>query len=65
VDLLDTLARKRGITSVAELARYLDMSKSHLFRMRKGEVTAHVPMALRMARRMHTTVEKLFSGVRP
>jgi DNA-binding XRE family transcriptional regulator len=62
VDLIDKLARKRGITSVEKLAAHCGVSRSHMFNLRSGKVTASIPVGLRMARRMRTTVEKLFGG---
>lgn len=61
VKVLDDLARKRGIKSVEKLATACGISRSHMFGLRSGEVIASVTVALRMARRMRTTVEKLFS----
>lgn len=62
VGLLDELARKRGIKSVEKCAAHCGISRSHMFGLRSGKVTASVPVGLRMARKMRTTVEKLFSG---
>ncbi len=65
VALLDDLARRRGITSVEKLAEHVGISRSHMFNLRAGRATASVPVGLRMARKMRTTVEKLFSGQQP
>ncbi len=52
-------ARKKAYTTDA-LAEYLELDRSYLYRLYKGERIASLPIAFRMARKLGTKVEKLF-----
>lgn len=59
---LEAAALKLGITGVEQIAKHAEISRSHMFRMKSGEVGASVRTGLKLARRYRTTVERLFTG---
>lgn len=58
----DAMMRRRGIKSVAELARRAEVSRSQIFRLRSGECGASLRLAHKLADIGRTTVGDLFPG---
>ncbi len=52
-------ARKKAYTTDA-LADFLEIDRSYLYRLYKGERIASLPVAFRIAKKLGTKVEKLF-----
>lgn len=59
-NVLDALMKARGIETVEAQAKYLDLNRTHWFKVRAGETEVLVGTAMRIARRLETTVEALF-----
>jgi DNA-binding XRE family transcriptional regulator len=59
-EVCDALMASKGITSVAAQASQIGVSRSTLFRLRRGEIEPLLGQAMRMARVAGTTVEALF-----
>lgn len=60
VEVYDVLARARGLTSVVAQAKRHGISRQHMFNLRVGRKLPSLPLALRMAEDLTTTVETLF-----
>ena len=50
----------KGVSSVVDQARAVGVHRSHLFRVRSGEVQPGLGLAMKLARAAGTTVEALF-----
>lgn len=59
-EVCDALMSAKGITIVAAQAREFGVNRSHLFRLRSGEIEPLLGLAMKMARITGTTVEALF-----
>lgn len=62
-EVFDALMARRGITSVVAQAAALGTNRSTLFRLRAGETTPLLDLAMDMARLAGTSVEALFELV--
>lgn len=60
VEVYDALAAKRGATTVVAQAKLHEIGRQHLFDIRAGRSLPSLPLALRMASDLETTVEALF-----
>lgn len=60
VTVCDELASKRGAVGPEKQALLFGIHRSTLYRIRNGERIASLPLALHMARKLRTKVEKLF-----
>lgn len=60
VEIYDALAKQRGITTVVAQAALHGIGRQHMFDLRAGRTTASLPLAMRMASDMGTSVEALF-----
>ncbi|MEU4777503.1 helix-turn-helix domain-containing protein [Micromonospora sp. NPDC023633] len=59
-DVFTKLTADLDASSEIELARLFGMNRTTLYRIRKGEVTPTLTVAMRMADRLGTTVDELF-----
>lgn len=59
-EVCDALMAAKGITSVVAQATEFGIHRSHLFRLRGGEIEPLLGLAMKMARSAGTTVEALF-----
>lgn len=59
-EVVDALMAAKGVTSVVEQSREFGVHRSHLFRVRNGDVQPGLGLAMKMARKSGTTVEALF-----
>lgn len=60
LSVYDTLARSKGLTTVVAQARKHGIGRQHMFDIRAGRSLPSLPLALRMAADLNTTVETLF-----
>jgi DNA-binding XRE family transcriptional regulator len=60
---LDEKAELSDIHGPDAQAVFLGVSRAHLYKLRAGECGASVTLGLRMARKLRTTVERLFVEV--
>lgn len=60
LEVVDALMAARGITSVAAQARAVGVHRSHLFKLRNGEVEPLLGLAMKIASVAGTTVEAVF-----
>lgn len=60
MDVFEELIAQTDATSETARALLLDMDRTTLYRIRRGKVTPTLEVALKMADRLGTTVEKLF-----
>lgn len=60
VEVYDALAEKRGATTVVAQAKLHEIGRQHLFDIRAGRSLPSLPLAMRMAADLETSVEALF-----
>ena len=60
LDVYETLAEAKGLTSVVAQAAKHGIGRQHMFDLRAGRKLPSLPLALRMADDLTTTVETLF-----
>ncbi|RGC68395.1 hypothetical protein C5N14_13775 [Micromonospora sp. MW-13] len=63
VEVYDALAEKKGLTSVTAQARQHGIGRTHMSLIKAGKKGVSLPLALRMANDLETTVEALFGRV--
>lgn len=63
VEVYDALAAKRGVTTVVAQAQLHGIGRQHMFRIRSGKWNPSLPVAMRMAADLGTTVDALFERV--
>lgn len=63
VEVYDALAEKRGVTKVVDQAQLHGIGRQHMFRIRSGNSNPRLPLAMRMAADLGTTVDALFERV--
>ncbi|NBE80349.1 hypothetical protein [Micromonospora rubida] len=63
VEVYDALAEKRGLTSVTGQAERHGIGRTHMSLIRAGRKGVSLPLAMRMASDLGTTVEALFGRV--
>lgn len=63
VEVYDALAKQRGVTSVVDQARLHRIGRQHMFDLRAGRAQPSLPLAMRMAADLGTTVEALWEWV--
>ncbi|MFG3418711.1 hypothetical protein [Micromonospora sp. NPDC048063] len=63
VEVYDALAAKRGAKTVVAQAKLHEVGRQHLFDIRAGRSLPSLPLAMRMATDLETTVEALFGRV--
>ncbi|HEY9373778.1 hypothetical protein [Streptomyces sp.] len=60
VEVYDALAEKRGLASITAQAERHGIGRTHMSHLRSGRKTAGLPLAMRMAADLGTSVEALF-----
>lgn len=60
LEVYDALAKSKGVDTVVGQARLHGVHRGHMFRIRSGEQLPSLPLAMRMAVDLGTTVEALF-----
>lgn len=60
LEVYDALAAQRGVTAVVAQARLHGIGRQHMFDIRSGRSLPSLPLAMRMAADLGTTVEALF-----
>ncbi len=60
VDVCKRLGARRRAYTDDQLANLFEIHRSYLYRLYNGKSTVSLPMAVRMAKKLHTKVEKLF-----
>lgn len=63
VEVYDALAEKRGAKTVVAQAALHGCGRQHMFDIRAGRSLPSLPLAMRMAEDLETTVEALFGRV--
>ncbi|HEU4544525.1 MAG TPA: hypothetical protein VFR23_25585, partial [Jiangellaceae bacterium] len=63
VHVYDALAAAKGVKKVVQQAALHGVHRSAMFRLRSGERSASLDLAMRMAEDLGTTVEVLFERV--
>lgn len=63
VEVYDALAEKRGLTSVTGQAKRHGIGRTHMSLIRAGRKGVSLPLAMRMAGDLGTSVEALFERV--
>lgn len=63
LEVYDALAAKRGVSAVVAQARLHGVGRQHMFEIRAGRSLPSLPLAMRMAADMGTTVDALFERV--
>lgn len=63
LEVYDALATKRGITTVIAQSKLHKIGRQHMFRIRSGRWQPSLPVAMRMAADLGTTVDALFERV--
>ena len=63
VEVYDALAEKKGLTSITGQARKHGIGRTHMSLIRAGRKGVSLPLAIRMATDLGTTVEALFGRV--
>ena len=63
LEVYDALAAQRGVTSVVDQARLHGIGRQHMFDLRAGRAQPSLPLAMRMAADLGTTVEALWEWV--
>jgi DNA-binding XRE family transcriptional regulator len=64
VEVYDALAAERaGVTTVVAQAKLHGIGRQHMFRIRSGNSNPRLPLAMRMAADLGTTVDALFERV--
>lgn len=63
MEVYDALAAKRDVTTPVDQAELHGISRSQMYRIRSGEWQPSLPLAMRMAGDLGTTVDALFEWV--
>lgn len=63
VEVYDALAAQKGLTSVTAQAKRHGIGRTHMSLIRSGRKGVSLPLALRMAADLDTSVEALFGRV--
>ncbi len=63
VEVYDALAAQRGVTTVVGQAKLHEIGRQHMFDIRSGRGRPSLPLAMRMAADLGTSVEALFERV--
>lgn len=63
IEVYDALAEKKGLKSVTNQAMRHGIGRTHMSLIRAGRKGVSLPLALRMANDLGTTVEALFGRV--
>ncbi|MGC5033035.1 hypothetical protein [Micromonospora sp. DT229] len=63
IEVYDALAEKKGLTSVTSQAQRHGIGRPHMSLIRAGRKGVSLPLAMRMANDLETTVEALFGRV--
>jgi DNA-binding XRE family transcriptional regulator len=63
MEVYDALAEKREVTTVVAQAKLHGIGRQHMFRIRSGRWQPSLPVAMRMAADLGTTVDALFERV--
>ena len=63
VEVYDALAARKGLTSVTGQAKKHGIGRTHMSLIRAGRKGVSLPLAMRMANDLDTTVEALFGRV--
>lgn len=63
LEVYDALAAQREVTAVVAQARLHGIGRQHMFDIRSGRSLPSLPLAMRMATDMGTTVDALFERV--
>lgn len=63
VEVYDALAARRGAKTVVAQAKLHEIGRQHMFDIRSGRGRPSLPLAMRMAADVGTTVEALFERV--
>ncbi|MFV2094866.1 hypothetical protein ACFHW1_05155 [Micromonospora sp. LOL_014] len=65
LEVYDALANQKNVRHVVAQARLHGIGRQHMFNIRAGRHLPSLPLAMRMAADMGTTVDALFEQVAP